>query len=122
MAKILIVEDEADAAMLLEERLSRNGFKTAIAKDVVEGIELLHKENPDLVILDLMLPAGGGATVLKNLRGDPKTSAIPVIVLTATHSPGYKHKILTEGVQAYMEKPYESAELIATIKGLLKNK
>lgn len=120
MPKILIVEDESDAAMLLEQRLAQNGLEAVIAHDVIEGIELLRKEEPDLVILDLMLPAGGGATVLKSLRSDPKTARTPVIVLTASHSPGYKQKILEEGVQAYMEKPYDGEELIAAIKGLLK--
>jgi len=122
MPKILIIEDEADAAMLLEKRFSEGGFQSVIAKDVLEGIRLLHKEKPDLVILDLMLPAGGGATVLKNLRSDPQTSGIPVIVLTASRSPGYKQKIMEEGVQAYIEKPYEAAELMAAINGLIKKK
>lgn len=120
MPKILIVEDEVDAAMLLEKRLSKNGFETLTANDVPGSIELLQKEKIDLVILDLMLPAGGGATVLKSIRGDARISGIPVVVLTATHSPGYKHKILSEGVQAYLEKPYDPAELITTIQNLLK--
>ena len=120
MPKILIVEDEADAAMLLGKRLAKNGFEILTANDVPKSIELLQKEKIDLVILDLMLPAGGGVTVLKSLREDGRTSGIPVVVLTATHSPGYKHKVLGEGVEAYMEKPYDPAELITTIKNLLK--
>ena len=122
MPKILIVEDEVDAAMLLGKRLSKNGFDILTANDVSGSIELLQKEKIDLVILDLMLPAGGGVTVLKSLRGDSRTSSIPVVVLTATHSPGYKQKILSESVEAYMEKPYDPAELIATMKDLLKKK
>ena len=120
MPKILIVEDEVDAAMLLGKRLSKNEFEVLTANDVPKSIEILQKEKIDLVILDLMLPAGGGITVLKSLRGDARTSSIPVIVLTASHSPGYKQKILEEGVEAFMEKPYEPAELIKTIKDLLK--
>ena len=122
MPRILIVEDEVDAAMLLGKRLSKNGFDILIANEVSGSIELLQREKIDLMILDLMLPAGGGVTVLKSLRGDKRTSGIPVVVLTATHSPGYKQKIMGEGVEAYMEKPYDSAELVKTIKGLLKNK
>ena len=119
MPKILIVEDEVDAAMLLGKRLSKTGFEVLTANDVPESIELLQKEKVDLVILDLMLPAGGGVIVLKSIRGDARTSGIPVVVLTASHSPGYKQKVLEEGVQAYLEKPYDPAELIATIKKLL---
>ena len=120
MPKILIIEDEADAAMLLEKRLSKNGFEVLTANGVPESIELLQKEKIDLVILDLMLPAGGGVTVLKSLRGNMRTSGIPVVVLTASHSPGYKQRVLDEGVNAYMEKPYDPVELINTIKNLLK--
>ena len=122
MPKILIVEDEDDAAMLLGKRLSKNGFEVLTASDVPKSIEVLQKQKVDLVILDLMLPAGGGVTVLKSLRENSRTSSIPVVVLTATHSPGYKQKVLDEGVESYMEKPYDPAELVTTIKGLLKNK
>jgi len=122
MAKILIVEDEVDAAMLLEKRLSKNDFETLIANDIPGSIEILNKEKVDLVILDLMLPAGGGVTVLKSIRGDRRTSGIPVVVLTASQSPGYKKKVLDEGVQAYLEKPYDPVELIATIRKLLNKK
>ena len=122
MATILIVEDEVDAVTLLTKRLSKNGFEILSAGDVSGSIELLQKEKVDLVILDLMLPAGGGVTVLKSLRGDKRTSGIPVVVLTATRSPGYKQKVLDEGVDAYLEKPYDPVELISTIQNLLKKK
>lgn len=122
MPKILIVEDETDAAMLLGKRLAKNGFEVLTANDIPESIELLHKKKVDLVILDLMLPAGGGVTILKNIRGNSRTHDIPVVVLTASNSPGYKQKVLDEGVEAYMEKPFDSAELITTIRDLLKKK
>ena len=119
MSKILIVEDEADLVTFMTERLVKEGFEVDSAKDVYEAIELLHKAKPDLLILDLMLPAGGGLTVLKNLRADRETAKIPVIVLTASHSPGYKEEVMKMGVQAYMEKPYDSPKLIAVIKKAL---
>ena len=122
MPKILIVEDEVDVAMLLGKRLSKNGFEVLVANDVPGSIELLQKEKIDLVILDLMLPAGGGVTVLKSIRGDSRTSGVPVVVLTASHSPGYKQKVLGEGVEAYMEKPYDPVELLTMINNLLKKK
>ena len=120
MARILIVEDETDAAILLGERLSSGGFEVLTASDAYESIDVLRKETIDLVLLDLMLPAGGGLTVLKNLRQDKKTAACPVIILTANRSPGYKQKVMDEGVQAYIEKPYDSKELMETINKLLK--
>ncbi|MDD5136844.1 MAG: response regulator [Candidatus Omnitrophica bacterium] len=122
MSKILIVEDETDLVTFMTQRLVKEGFEVISAKDVYEAVELVRKAKPDLLILDLMLPAGGGLTVLKNLRADREYAHIPVVVLTASHSPGYKEEVLKEGVQAYLEKPYDSPKLIAAIKKALAGK
>jgi len=102
--------------------LKEEGFEVVSADDIYDAIELLKKEKPDLVLLDLMLPAGGGLTVLKNLRADKKICHIPVVVLTASRSPGYKEEVLKEGVEAYVEKPYDSKELVSVIRKALKAK
>ena len=119
MPKILIVEDEADLVTFMTERFVKEGFEVVAAGDVYGAIELLRKEKPDLVILDLMLPAGGGLTVLKGMKTDKEIPRIPVVVLTASHSPGYKEEVLKEGVAAYVEKPYDSGELLTIIKKAL---
>ena len=119
MKKILILEDEADIRALLSKRLSSKGFKTLTAKDSFEGVKLLQGEKPDLVVLDLMLPAGGGLMFLKNLRKDPATAKIPVVVLTASQSPGYKHEVVAVGVEAYLEKPYDAEALLKVINNIL---
>lgn len=119
MPKILIIEDEENTVEFLTIRLSREGFTVLSANDSYKGIALAHKEMPDLIILDLMLPAGGGLTVLKRIKAVKETSGIPVLVLTANKSPGYRQKVMAEGVEAYVEKPYDSQELVVTIKKLL---
>ena len=117
--RILIVEDEVDVAKVVKKRLSEHGFQGIIAVDGYQGVELAHKERPDLIILDLMLPAGGGLSVLKKIRIATNTMDIPVIVLTGIQDEKYKQQVLDEGVDAYMEKPYEASELIETIKKIL---
>jgi DNA-binding response OmpR family regulator len=89
------------------------------ALDAYQGIALIHKENPDLIILDLMLPAGGGKFVLENIRFSRQSRYIPIIVLTGITDPEYKKKILEEGVDAYLEKPYDPDILIKTIRDIL---
>lgn len=119
MPKILIIEDEHDVAKVVSKRLSDAGFESVVAGDAYRGVELAHKEKPDLIILDLMLPAGGGIGALKNIRGSSHTANIPVVVLTGMQDAAYKKNILDQGVEAYLEKPYDAQELIETIKGVL---
>jgi len=119
MSKILIIEDEPDISKVLNKRLSEAGFDVAVAADAYQGVELAHREKPDLIILDLMLPAGGGISVLKNLKYSAHVSSIPIVVLTGMKDEENKKKILEEGVRAYMEKPYNPDELIATIRNIL---
>ena len=119
MSKILIIEDEVDTAKVVKKRLSEHGFQSIIAVDGYQGVEFAHKEKPDLIILDLMLPAGGGLSVLKKIRLSTRIMDIPVLVLTGIQDEKYKQQVLDEGVDAYMEKPYEASELIETIKKIL---
>jgi DNA-binding response OmpR family regulator len=120
--KILIIEDERDTAKVLLKRLSSEGFNVIVAQDGYQGVQFAHKEKPNLIILDLMLPAGGGFSVLKNIRLSSRGQTIPVVVLTAIKDEEYKQKVLDEGVDAYLEKPYDPDIFITTIKNILKKK
>ena len=119
MHKILIVEDEPDTSRVVAKRLEKAGFEVVVAVDAYQGISLAHKEGPDLIILDLMLPAGGGLAVLKNLEMSSKVTRIPVVVLTGIKDEEYKDAMLKRGIEAYLEKPYDADELIATIRNIL---
>lgn len=119
MRKVLVVEDDVDVAKVLLKRLDDAGFETQCARDAYLAVKFCHDFNPDLIILDLMLPAGGGLFVLENIRGVVKTKDIPVLVLTGIKDEEYKQKILTQGVSAFMEKPYDHLELIKTVNKLL---
>ena len=117
--KILIVEDETDLIKLLKHNLEKEGFKVNYATDGSVALAEVRRDPPDLVILDLMLPAGGGLKVLKNIRSNLKTMILPVIVVSAVKDTKYEQEIQREGVQAYFEKPYDFDELLSTIKSLL---
>ena len=117
--KILIIEDEVDVSKVLNKRLTDAGFKTVISSDAYQGVEMAHHEHPDLIILDLMLPAGGGLGALKNIKISTHTKLIPVIILTGMINEEYKKEVLAQGVEAYLEKPYGYIELIKTVNNII---
>jgi DNA-binding response OmpR family regulator len=116
--KILYVEDEKDLAELVKTYLESNKFEVDIAYDGLEGLKKA-KENPDLIILDLMLPKMSGQEVLERLRYDPKTKNIPVIVLTARGESQTIFDMMKLGSFDYLIKPYDHKELLDTIKRAL---
>ncbi len=119
MAKIIIVEDDPDTAKLLHKRLTDAGYEVYTAPDAYQGIDAVKKQMPDLIILDLMLPAGGGLAVLSRIKLFPTTKFIPIVVLTGMKDENYKKEVLSKGVDAYLQKPYEITELLSTIKNIL---
>ncbi|MFA6583422.1 MAG: response regulator [Elusimicrobiaceae bacterium] len=119
MSKILIIEDDNDIALLLGKRLIKSKFEVMIASDAYLGTKNARETKPDLIILDLMMPAGGGMTVLKNLKLSINTKLIPVIVFTGMRNDDIKAKVLDMGVDAYIEKPYDFESLLNLIDKLI---
>jgi len=119
MSKILIVEDNMDIATLLKDLLESQKYEVMVCYDGIQGNEIAHKAMPDLILLDLMLPAGGGFYVLEKLKLSSLTKFIPIIVLTASKEKEHREKALAAGVEAFIEKPYDNAELLDTIKKIL---
>jgi DNA-binding response OmpR family regulator len=118
MGKILIIEDEEDLAKVLKKRLSDSGFQALCAFNALEGVQLVKEENPDLVILDLKLPKGGGFSALANIRTLSKRY-IPVVVITAVKNEAIKDAVLQKGVEAYLEKPFDFGELLKVVNNAL---
>lgn len=116
--KILYIEDEKDLADLVKTYLENNRFEVDIAYDGLEGLKKA-KENPNLIILDLMLPKMSGQEVLERLKFDSKTKNIPVIVLTARGESQTIFEMMRLGSFDYLIKPYEHKELLTTIKRAL---
>jgi DNA-binding response OmpR family regulator len=118
--KILVVDDDSDMRRALHIRLRAHGYDTVFATDGLLAMTTALKESPDLILLDLGLPAGDGFVVLERLQKNTKLSCIPVIVLTARESRANKEKALAAGACAYLQKPAENEELIAAIEKALK--
>ncbi len=117
--KILIVEDNEDVALALTVRLAGVGFEVRSVASAPEALKAIDLFEPDLVVLDLLVPGGGGFSVLKALRASPHTSRVPVIVMTGLEDKDYKERIRALGVGAFLGKPCEPDELITRAKELL---
>jgi DNA-binding response OmpR family regulator len=119
MATILVVEDELDVQKVVAKRLSSRGFTVECASDGYQAVQKAHKFAPDLIVLDLQLPAGDGLSVLRKLRISEKTRNTHIVVLTGMTNEMFKQSVLTEGVDAYLQKPYDSQVLLDTINKIL---
>lgn len=117
---ILIVEDEADIVTLLRYNLERDGFRTAIAGDGEEALLLAAEQAPNLVLLDWMLPLMSGLEVCRQLRRNPKTRDIPVIMLTARGEEADRVRGLNSGADDYITKPFSPTEMVARIRAVLR--
>lgn len=120
MEHILIVEDEVDIANLVSFNLERAGYKVGIVHDGREGLERILKDQPDLVVLDLMLPGMDGYQVLKEMQRDTRAHAIPVLMLTAKSQIDDRIKGLEMGADDYLTKPFSPKELILRVQAIIK--
>jgi len=118
--KILLVDDEKDLVETLSFRLEANGFEVLISHDGQEGLEKARNDNPDLIILDLMLPRLDGYKVCRMLKFDEKYKNIPIIMFTARAQEADKRMGQEVGADAYITKPFEPQVLLGKIKELLK--
>ncbi len=122
MPKVLIIEDDVDTSRLIGKLLSQSGYQVLAAIDAYQGINLIRKERPDLVILDLKMPAGGGIGVLKSIRSSMLFSFTPVVVVTASDDQELKKQVTELGVQGYVQKPFKNELLLQAIRNALDNK
>ncbi|WP_144953503.1 response regulator [Pseudomonas oryzihabitans] len=114
---ILIVEDDADSASVLEAYLLRDGFAVILAEDGRQGLELFQRERPDLVLLDMMLPRLSGTEVLAQIR---RAGDTPVIMVTAIGDEPEKLGALRYGADDYVVKPYNPKEVVARVHAVLR--
>lgn len=122
MAKksILVVDDEHDLLDLLEYNLKKEGFKVYLADNGEKGINLAQKHQPDLVLLDVMMPKMSGFEVCEALRQDADIKRLPIIFLTAKDDEASEVEGLTIGADDYITKPISTVKLVTRIKALLR--
>lgn len=118
--RILVVEDEEALSDILRDALKRHGYKIERAFDGDTGLEMAEKLLPDLIILDIMLPQMDGWEVCRRLKENKKTSAIPIILLTARRDEQDVVAGLDLGADDYIRKPFSLIELAARVRSVLR--
>jgi two-component system, OmpR family, alkaline phosphatase synthesis response regulator PhoP len=119
-ATVLIVEDDPDIAALIAHFLQKAGFGSEIVPDGARALVRARESPPDLVILDLMLPGLNGLEVCRALRGEEKTAALPIIMVTARGEESERIFGLDMGADDYIVKPFSPSELTARVRALLR--
>ena len=116
--QILLIEDETTLALLLQERLEKEGYSVSTCKDGLNGLTQALRENFDLLILDIRLPGKNGFEICRELRGHSKN--VPILMLTARGDVKDRVKGLKIGADDYLAKPFDVAELLARMEALLR--
>ena len=118
--KILVVEDEPNQVELIEFNLNSQGYEVVVARDGEEALNLAEEENPDLILLDWMLPKVSGIEVCRQLRRSKMTREIPIVILTARSEESDKIRGLDIGADDYITKPYSIKELLARVRAAMR--
>lgn len=116
---ILVVDDEAHLRKILKFHLEGSGFRVLLAEDGLQAIEIAKREQPTLILLDLMMPRMSGTEVCRELKVEPTTRFIPVIILTAKMGSEEKIRQLENGAQDYITKPFSLSEVLARVKSVI---
>ncbi len=116
--KVLVIEDDGDVRLGYHVLLKAHHYETFFAADGMAAISEARRHQPDLIILDLGLPAGDGFVILERLRANIHLSVIPVIVISGRTLPGNKERALRFGARAFLQKPWDDTELLSLIEKL----
>lgn len=119
MGTILVVEDSATQRQMIVDFLEVNDYKVAVATNGLEALEYIVESNPDVVLLDVLMPGMNGYELCRRLKKDPKTQEIPVIICSAKITEADRYWGMKIGADAYIGKPFKQKELIETIERLM---
>ena len=117
--KILIADDEQNIVISLEFLMKREGFEVLVANDGEEAIRRIRADQPDLVLLDVMMPKKSGFEVCQEVKSDPALGAVRILMLTAKGRDTELAKGLALGADAYVTKPFSTKDLVARVKEIL---
>ncbi len=118
--RVLVVDDEPDIVALVAYHLAKAGYRVATATSGLDAVEQAKRERPALMVLDLMLPGMSGFEVLREIRSDPSTQRMAVLMLTARRDEPDRIKGLSLGADDYLTKPFSPAELVLRVKAILR--
>ena len=122
MLKIITIDDDPVVRTLIKKTFSSLGFEVITAADGIEGLRAIENNQPDIIILDVMMPIIDGLEVLKRIKATPKIAKIPVIMFTAISDGHMVVETSKFGAEDYIIKPFQSSVLIQKVKKLLKDK
>lgn len=117
--RILMIEDDRDTARLMEMLLRANGYAVAVASDLYTAVNEAEEDKPDLILLDIGLPAVDGFTVIQTLRSMPDLSDVPFIVVSGRERDTTAEHAVKAGASAYFRKPVANTDLLLAIRGAL---
>jgi twitching motility two-component system response regulator PilH len=120
MSNVLVVEDSAPQREMISELLAKSGMSVAVATDGVEALEQVKALQPDIVVLDIVMPRKNGYEVCREIKSDPSTQHVPVIICSSKGEDFDKYWGMKQGADAYIVKPFQPKELVGTIKQLLR--
>jgi DNA-binding response OmpR family regulator len=120
--KILIVEDDPDLLKSMHIRLRAHNYETSSAEDAISCMAQARKTEPDLIILDLGLPAGDGFVLMDRFKNVPSLASVPVIVVSGRDIRENQRKIVKSGAKAFLQKPVDNTMLLAVIRRALEEK
>ena len=117
--KILIVDDDQQIVLLLASRLKANQYEVVAAFDAVQAVAKAFSEKPDLILLDIKMPAGGGIRVMDNIRNSANAALTPVIIITANPSLEIRQKAKEMGAVDFISKPFKAEDVLLRIRKAL---
>ena len=116
MSRVLYVEDDVEHCLMLSSLLTSYGFTVETASNGLEGLEKAHEWGPDVILLDLLLPYMDGFGVMNNLKEDPATEDIPILVISAWPTADNRKRVREAGAQGFIIKPFQIEELANAIR------
>jgi DNA-binding response OmpR family regulator len=121
MHKILVIEDDRKLAIAVGARLRASGYEVIMACDALMGVTVAARQKPDLILLDIAMPLGGGFSVAERLRNIVDTAALPIVFMTAGRDPNLRKRAFEEyGAAGYIRKPFDALDLLAMIREALR--
>jgi CheY-like chemotaxis protein len=121
VSTVLLCDDEEVLRQLVRATLDNGDYSIVEATDGDESLDLARRLQPDLIVLDMMMPGRSGLEVLRELRADPETAATPVIMLTARARESDRNEAASAGADRYLAKPFSPLELISVVEELVAN-